>query len=263
MSAQHTMTKATPQEVVISFAMGFVPILIAIVLIVQLVVSIRESQIDIPADDAKVLERIKPVGEVAVSDPNAARVERSGDEVFNAVCASCHSSGALGAPKLNNKADWASRIGKGLGALVKNAIGGIGAMPPRGGGADFSDTEIARAVAYLANSAGANFKVTEASAPTPEASAAAAPAAAGAPDGKAIYDASCAACHGTGVAGAPKLGDKAAWAPRMKAGIDQLVASATKGKGAMPAKGGNASLSDADIKATVDYMVGPVQVVPR
>ncbi len=89
--------------------------------------------------------------------------------------------------------------------------------------------------------------------------AVAAPAAAGAPSGskgKSIYDASCVACHGAGVAGAPKAGDKAAWAPRLKTGMDALYASALKGKGAMPPKGGNASLADADIKAAVDYLTG-------
>jgi cytochrome c5 len=73
--------------------------------------------------------------------------------------------------------------------------------------------------------------------------------------GKDVYNASCAACHASGLAGAAKLGDKAAWAPRIKAGIDVLYNSTLKGKGAMPAKGGNASLSDADIKAAVDYVV--------
>ena len=72
-------------------------------------------------------------------------------------------------------------------------------------------------------------------------------------DGKAVYDATCAACHGTGAAGAPKLGDKAAWAPRLKDKA-AMQASALKGKGVMPAKGGNSSLSDADVLAAVDYM---------
>jgi cytochrome c5 len=72
---------------------------------------------------------------------------------------------------------------------------------------------------------------------------------------EATYIASCAACHTTGAAGAPKLGDKSTWAPRIKSGIDTLYNSAIKGKNAMPAKGGNASLSDADVKAVVDYMV--------
>ena len=58
------------------------------------------------------------------------------------------------------------------------------------------------------------------------------------------------------MAGAPKFGDKAAWAPRLKAGKDALRASAIKGKGAMPPKGGNASLSDDAVKAAVDYMAG-------
>jgi cytochrome c5 len=72
---------------------------------------------------------------------------------------------------------------------------------------------------------------------------------------KTIYTASCAACHASGAAGAPKLGDKAAWAPRIKGGNDGLYNSAINGKNAMPPKGGNASLSDADVKAVVDYMV--------
>ena len=80
-------------------------------------------------------------------------------------------------------------------------------------------------------------------------------AAAPAANGKAVYDASCMACHAAGVAGAPKPGDKAAWAPRIGAGMAAMQASVIKGKGVMPPKGGNPALSDADIKAAVDYMV--------
>jgi len=87
------------------------------------------------------------------------------------------------------------------------------------------------------------------------------PAAAGgdAGKGKSVYDSACTVCHAAGVAGAPKAGDKAAWAPRLKTGNAALVATAIKGKGAMPPKGGNLSLSDADIKAAVDYMVSTVK----
>lgn len=85
-------------------------------------------------------------------------------------------------------------------------------------------------------------------------------AAAGAPalaaDGKAVYDKTCVACHATGVANAPKLGDKAAWGPRIATGRDTLLTSVTKGKGAMPPKGGAADLKDDDIKAALDYMIG-------
>lgn len=75
-------------------------------------------------------------------------------------------------------------------------------------------------------------------------------------DGRAVYDKTCVACHATGVANAPKLGDKAAWAPRIATGRDALVASVLKGKGAMPPKAGAANLGDAEIQAAVDYMVG-------
>lgn len=72
-------------------------------------------------------------------------------------------------------------------------------------------------------------------------------------NGKAVYDAACAACHNTGAAGAPKLGDKAAWAPRL-ADMAAANAASLKGKGVMPPKGGNASLSDADVIAAVAYI---------
>ena len=66
----------------------------------------------------------------------------------------------------------------------------------------------------------------------------------------------CVACHAAGVAGSPKFGDKAAWAPRIKTGLDMLTVSVIKGKGAMPPKGGSATSSDADIRSAVEYMVG-------
>ncbi len=76
--------------------------------------------------------------------------------------------------------------------------------------------------------------------------------------GEQVYQAQCVACHGTGVAGAPKFGDAAAWAPRIKSGLEALLTSSLKGKGAMPPRGGTTA-SDADIRATVEYMVGAVQ----
>ncbi len=80
-------------------------------------------------------------------------------------------------------------------------------------------------------------------------------AAAGAPNGEEVYKQVCSACHASGLAGAPKFGDKAAWAPRIKQGMDALYTSALKGKGAMPPKGGNMTTPDTNIKAAVDYMV--------
>jgi cytochrome c5 len=110
---------------------------------------------------------------------------------------------------------------------------------------------------------------TEAAAPSPTAAQAAGAAPAAAPaaggqvaaagDGKAVYDKTCMACHATGLAGAPKAGDKAAWEPRLKQGMEVLYATSIKGKGAMPPKGGATQLSDAEVKAAVDYMVSLVK----
>jgi cytochrome c5 len=129
--------------------------------------------------------------------------------------------------------------------LIEPASGGKSA---EAGGASANG---AKAAAAPAASAAAPATTPAA----PATSVAAAAAASAKPDGKKIYDTTCTACHGAGVAGAPKFGDKAAWAPRIKLGIDALHASALKGKGAMPPKGGNVTLPDADVIAAVDYMV--------
>ncbi len=162
------MTKATPQEVLVSVVLGLVAPLIAIVLILFLVNSIQSEQVD--ADKPEVAEKailknIAPVAKLEALDANAPKVEKSGEEVFNEVCTSCHTPGALGAPKFNSKGDWAARLGQGFNKLTANAINGIRAMPPRGGNPDLSDLEIARTVAYMANSAGASFKAPEPAAP--------------------------------------------------------------------------------------------------
>jgi len=83
-----------------------------------------------------------------------------------------------------------------------------------------------------------------------------APAMAG---GQEIYTKTCAMCHATGLAGSPKVGDKAAWAPRIAQGIDALVASATKGKGAMPPKGTCNSCSTSELKSAIEYMISKSQ----
>jgi len=191
--------------------------------------------------------------------PAAAKgADRTGEEIVNLACAKCHATGEHGAPKIGDSAAWTPRVAKGLATVTQAALKGHGGMPARAGMADLSDVEVKRAIEYMFNS-GLVKASASASAPTPAPAAAAPAAAAAAPaggkaDGKKVYDTTCAVCHAAGVAGAPKFGDKAAWAPRLKPGIDALYASALKGKAAMPARGGNASLADADVKAAVDYM---------
>jgi cytochrome c5 len=151
--------------------------------------------------------------------------------------------------------------------LAQLAIGVYGSRSRQGDPA-MSDQAVSRRLAPVAQvaldpNAPAPAAAAAAAAPAAPVAAAAIPppapaktaAAGGSGAGKSTYDTTCAACHASGVAGAPKLGDKAAWAPRIKTGNDAMHASALKGKGAMPPKGGNPSLADDAIKAAVDYMV--------
>jgi cytochrome c5 len=278
MSAPSSEKSSHPVKTAVTVVGGSVALILGIALIAHFAVgaySGRSLEGDPAMSEAAVAKRLKPVGDLVIVDANAPKVVRTGEQVYVAVCAGCHAAGIANAPKFGDKAAWSKQIASGFENLVKNAINGIRAMPPRGGNPDLSDVEVARAVAHMANSAGANFK-----APEPAAAEAAKPAQPSAPvvttaqptisaptqvekadpnKGKSVYDANCAACHATGVAGAPKFGDKAVWAPRIAQGGDTLKTHAVKGfqgkTGVMPAKGGNASLSDADVIAAVDYMV--------
>ena len=259
--ATHDSFIKTPQQLVVVIVLAFAVPVIGIVLLVQLVTSQRSADPNALTAES-VTKRIQPIGHIEFGAAGGAAGGKSGEEVVKGTCAACHQTGVAGAPKIGDKAAWGPRIKEGLNELVKDAIKGIRGMPPKGGNPSLSDDEIARAVVFMANQAGAKFKEPAPKAPAqkPQAVATAAPGAAakpaaGAANGKQVFDSTCTACHSTGVAGAPKLGDKAAWAPRIKQGMDTLLQSALKGKGAMPPKGGNASLSDADVKAAIEFMV--------
>lgn len=263
---EHTSPIKTPKQLIIVVVLAFVVPITLIVMLSQLVTGSLSVDKDNPGmSDEAIARRLKPVGDVVVSDPSAPKVEKNGKQVVEAVCAACHATGALNAPKIGDKAAWAKLSKAGLENVAANAIKGMGQMPARGGNPDLSDIEVKRAVVYMANQSGANWQEPE-SKPAPAApaatAAATAPAATTAPaktdaaKGKAVYEANCVACHAAGVAGAPKAGDKAAWAPRLKGGMDALYANSIKGKNAMPPKGGNLSLADADVRAAVDYLVG-------
>ncbi|HTJ93340.1 MAG TPA: c-type cytochrome [Pararobbsia sp.] len=298
MSDEHQSPIKTPGQLIAVAVASFLLPIIVIVLCVQYVQNMNRvgAGTDAFAPD-EVNARIAPIAQLTVHDANAPHVYKTGEEIFKAVCTTCHTPGAAGAPKFGDASAWAPRLSQGYDALLKSALAGKGAMPPRGGTSpdDVSDYEIGRAIVYMANNSGGHFDEPAAPAPgaanataaagsgatdanaasganaaaTDAASAAAAaiaaipaqssaPAAGASADaaqaGKALYTSVCQACHAAGLLGAPKFGDAAAWAPRLKEPMDTVYNYALHGKGQMPPKGGSTA-SDEDVKAAVDYMV--------
>lgn len=100
---------------------------------------------------------VQPVARLELKAVTVAPGSRTGEQVVTNVCAGCHASGAVNSPKIGDAGAWGPRIAQGFDTLVKHAIDGIRSMPPRGGGADLTDKEVARAVAFMANKAGAKF----------------------------------------------------------------------------------------------------------
>ncbi|MES2900185.1 MAG: c-type cytochrome [Pseudomonadota bacterium] len=284
---EHESAIRTPKQLVAAIAAFFLVTVLGIILLVKFVTTTPLEGAGTEAQTAEaVAARVRPIADegFTLKDVNAPKVLLAAEAVYTANCAACHASGAAGAPKLGDNAGWAARIGQGYDILVKHAVEGIRAMPAKGGNPELDNVEVARAVVYMANQSGAKFaepsvpamviaqeaKPAEAAAPAADAAAAPAPAAApvaapaaAAPvkvavDGQKVYGTACAACHTAGIAGAPKLADKANWAPRIKQGNAVLYDHAIKGfqgkAGMMPAKGGS-SASDDEVKAAVDYMV--------
>ena len=173
----HESPIRTPKQLIAAIVAAFLIPIVCIVLLVQYVTSNHTEAAGSDAQSPEaVATRIMPISNVnfTLKDVNAPRVLQTGTEVYKAVCAACHTTGAAGAPKLGDTAAWSARIAQGYDLLVTHAIGGIRAMPAKGGNPDLDDVEVARAVAYMGNQAGAKF--TE-----PAAKPAAAPAADGAP----------------------------------------------------------------------------------
>ena len=271
----------TPKQLILAVLFAFIVPIIVIVLLVEYVNSIhRPAAGSTGLSPEAVAERIAPVGKVEIKDASDLSTLKSGEQVFAAQCTTCHTAGLVGAPKLGDADAWAPRIKTGFDALVHSALAGKGQMGAQGGG-DFTDLEVARAVVFMANKGGAKFDepkavaaaasgaaapataAAPAPAPAPATTVAAAtPAPAAAPAAAtakadavpALYTQLCQTCHAAGVAGAPKLGDKAAWAPRIAEGMDKIMAIVINGKGAMPPKGGSTA-SEAELRTVVTYMV--------
>jgi len=156
---EHSSPIKTPKQLLTVILLSFLVPITIIVMLSQLITTGISTGNDNPAlTDEFIAARIKPVGQVEVTDPNAPKVEKTGKDVVDAVCSACHATGALNAPKIGDKAAWGKRIGEGLNNLTQNAIKGVRQMPARGGSPDLSDTEVARAIVYMANQSGASFK---------------------------------------------------------------------------------------------------------
>lgn len=200
------------------------------------------------SDEAAVQERIAPVAKVDVVGAAGTASKggnRTGEQLFNAVCVACHgaTSAVPTSPKIGDKAAWAPRIGVGLDVLVKSATVGKNAMPPKGG-SDATEEELTRAIVYMTNKSGANFK---------EPAAGAKPAANERNPEQVAQDV-CFKCHETGKNGAPKLSDQAAWAQRASKGLDAVTKTVIRGHGNMPARGGLADLTDTELKGVIAQM---------
>ena len=287
---QHASPIKTPQQLIAVIVLSFVvPVAIIILLATYVAGGKREAAGSTSMSPEAIADRLRPVGSVVLASAGGgARALQSGEAVYKLACGACHTAGVAGAPKTGDAAAWKPRLAQGFDTLVKHAVEGFKTMPAKGGNASLDAIEVARAVAYMGNQSGGKF--TEPAAPAAPAAAAAAPAAtpaaaapaaatttaaaapaaaaaaaapvaakADAAAGEKLYTAACTACHMAGIAGAPKTGDKAAWAPRLATGIDGLTQSVLKGKGAMPPRGAAANASDAEIRAAVEFMVAKVK----
>jgi cytochrome c5 len=172
MSNEHgNLIKSPKQLIIMVFASFFVPLIIILLLMVYVNSGKRDG--GDAADVAKSTEQlIKPIAQLNFKDASAPRALQTGEQVYKAVCSSCHATGAAGAPKFGDASAWAPRIAKGYDSLMTSVLKGKGAMPARGGAnpADVSDYEVGRAVVYMANLAGG--KLPEPKAPATPASAA-------------------------------------------------------------------------------------------
>lgn len=164
----HTGPIKTPQQLLLAVFFSFVVPVFVIIGLVYYVTTGDKPAPGAADPERAVAERIAKVGTVELRDAN--RPLRTGLEVYTAQCLACHAAGVANAPKLGDRAAWAPRLATGYEALVNSALKGKGVMSAQSGG-EFNDTEIARAVVYMANESGGKLPEPPlpAGAPTAEA----------------------------------------------------------------------------------------------
>lgn len=214
-----------------------------------------------PADMRAVAVYIQSVSGAPAAGPRpvspAAVSFARGHKTYQADCASCHDSGIGGAPRVGNAKDWKALSKEPLFVLYENVWHGVSIMPAKGGCGSCSSRDITSAIAWMLDQSQPGNKTSQArksgtiatangKLPRNEVSLAL---------GKQVYKAHCAACHASGLNGAPRYGDKTQWVTRLKLGLDKLHQHALDGIGAMPPKGGCAGCSKDQIVSAVDYIV--------
>jgi len=283
MSDEHSSFIKTPKQLIVVVVLAFAVPIALIVLLSQLIMGVRPGATE--DTETSVLNRIKPVGEVILAEANAPKGNMSGEQVYQAVCKTCHEAGLAGAPKSGDKVAWGPRIKQGIDQLYARALNGTDkGMPAKGGNPDLTEVEVQRGVVYMANRSGASFKEPPApAAPAPAAApsgapgVAAAPTTAGAPPAPAaaaskpgapldmttgpamMQKDGCGACHAVDkkIVG-PSYQDVAA---KYKSDKDAPAKLAQKVKtggagiwGQVPMQP-NAAISDDDIKALVAWIL--------
>jgi len=155
-AAVHAGPIKNPKQLLLAVLFAFVVPIFAIIGLVQFVSSGHQQGVGAFDTEMAKARRLQKIGQVHLRLSDAQRPLQSGEEVYKTQCMACHASGVSGAPKFADVGEWGPRLAQGLQALVQASTGGKGAMPPQGGG-NFNDIEIARAVVYMANAAGASF----------------------------------------------------------------------------------------------------------
>ena len=306
--SSHGVSDSGMQKTMIAVGIALCVITLLIIVASRILSSGSNDEFDQIMHDAQ-MKRIEPVSRVRTTAPAAVQVAaaaasaapRSGEELSAGTCANCHNTGVAGAPAYTDKAAWDARAANGLEALVASVVNGKGAMPA-GGGSDYTEAEIIRAVEFMtglgnggavaeaaeetdsaveqagdsdsaaSESEAANTESSAADSQTTESARENTDSAAAATDAASSSDASgvvaaltprvqtavdkgvCAACHASGVAGAPKYDDAAEWAKRAESGFAALAQSIQNGKGGMPPRGGS-DLSDDELLMAVEYIV--------
>lgn len=171
----------------------------------------------------------------------------AGKKVFYDKCAACHGKGAVGAPVIGDSSNWVERYKKGMDVMYRHTINGYNSMPIMGNCLTCSEQEIRSAVNYLvAHSLTPTQKRLAVAEPPRKLTLA---------DGKKIYQGHCASCHKTGKDGAPKLGLKDDWSPRIQRGVTALMFYSLEGHDGKHVKGGCDTCSNAEVIAAVKYML--------